>query len=259
MSVNTLKISRDSFVANLSEQGISAVPCRLSEYSVRLSDSYDPKALPGFNEGEFFVQDEASALASAVLLAERGELIVDTCSAPGGKSFLLAVISSDAADIRSFDIHESKLSLIESGAARLGLESLKVGCRDAREPDSTLIGMADRVICDVPCSGLGVIGKKPDLRYKEIENLSALTELQYEILRASSLYLKNGGCLVYSTCTLNPAENEKVIERFLCEHSGFEAEDFSLGEIRSERGLLTFMPHIHATDGFFIAKLRKKQ
>ena len=171
----------------------------------------------------------------------------------------LAIISGDSADIHSFDLHESKLSLIVSGADRLGLKSVRVETRDATEPCEELFGMADAVLCDAPCSGLGVFSKKADLRYKDITALSDLSDLQYKILCESAKYLKAGGRLVYSTCTLRREENEAIIDRFISENPDFEAEDFIVSSLKSERGRITLYPHIHKTDGFFISKLRKKK
>ena len=171
----------------------------------------------------------------------------------------MAILTGGRTEIDSFDIHESKMSLIESGAVRLGLNCITASVRDARVPDPERLGCYGTVLCDAPCSGLGVIAKKPDLRYKDISALSDLPELQYEILSASAGYALAGGALVYSTCTLNDAENRDVVEKFLSENPCFEAEDFTLGELKSEGGMLTLYPHLHNTDGFFIAKLRKNK
>ncbi len=259
LTVNTRKISVSDFIDKLERSGYKATRAKYSPVSVTVFDSFNPKDAHGFDFGEFFVQDEASALCATALGAKIGELIVDVCSAPGGKSFLLAVMADDKADIRSFDIHQSKLSLISSGAERLGLSSVSVTPRDATLPDAALFGKADRVLCDVPCSGLGVLAKKPDLRYKDITALSELSSLQYEILSASSKYLKAGGELVYSTCTVRKEENEEIFEKFLSENDDFERVDFSFGELSSKNGMLTLYPHINGTDGFFISKLRKKK
>ena len=259
LTVNTQKISVELFLEKLLKAGYEAKKSEYSELSVCVSGSCDPREISGFSEGEFFVQDEASALSALTLGAGCGELIIDTCAAPGGKSFALAVISGDRADIHSFDLHESKLSLISSGAERLGLKSVRAEERDATKPQEELFGMADAVLCDAPCSGLGVFSKKADLRYKDITSLSDLSELQYRILSESAKYLKAGGRLVYSTCTLRREENEDIVDRFLAENPDFEAEDFEFSSVRSERGRVTLYPHIHKTDGFFISKLRKKK
>ena len=259
LTVNTLKIGVDDFIKKLRDAGYNATRAEFSDISVRLCGSENPRSLPGFSEGEFFVQDEASLLAATVLLSDGATYIADVCSAPGGKSFAMSVLSGGRAKIDSFDIHESKMSLIEGGAMRLGLSGITAKVRDARYPDADKFGCYGAVLCDAPCSGLGVIAKKPDLRYKDISSLSELPELQYEILAASSKYLAVGGTLVYSTCTLNEKENRGVVDRFLSENPDFSVADFSLGSLKSECGSLTLYPHIHNTDGFFIAKLRKNK
>lgn len=258
LTVNTTKISVSEFVKLLSEREIRVEENRFAPNSIRLSGSVRPESLPGFSEGFFFVQDRASAIACQVLAPKSHQRIVDVCAAPGGKSFGAAVLMENKGEIYSFDIHESKLSLITSGAERLGLKIVYIGQRDATSPDEALFGSFDRVICDAPCSGLGVLGKKPDLRYKDFSVTSGLTSLQLEILTASSKYLKDGGEMIYSTCTLNPAENENIVSAFLEANSEFEAVPFEIGDIKADEGYLTLIPHIHHTDGFFVAKIRRK-
>ena len=255
VTVNEMKISRAALLDKLSAYG--AMPSDYTQNGIKFDVSLPPVSLPGFAEGEFFVQDEASRIAATALDAKAGELVVDVCSAPGGKSIAAAIRVENSGTVYAFDIHESKLSLIEDSLKRLGLSNVKVGARDAREPALELLGKADRVICDVPCSGLGVFAKKPDLRYKSLESIRELPELQYEILCASAQYVKGGGVLVYSTCTLNPDENENITDRFIREHSGFSYESFGVGKLDAEDGKITLLPHKHGTDGFYIAKLRK--
>ncbi|MBQ2793671.1 MAG: 16S rRNA (cytosine(967)-C(5))-methyltransferase RsmB [Clostridia bacterium] len=258
LTVNTLKADREALLSRLCAEGISAAKSPYSQYSLRLFGSYSPTLLHGFTEGEFFVQDASCAVSAEVLSPVSGEEILDLCAAPGGKSFAAAVISRDGAKILSLDLHESKLSLISDGAARLGLRSVSVEQNDATLPRVEFFDKFDRIICDVPCSGLGVLGKKADLRYNAEGAMEHLPQLQYKILSVAAKYLKRGGTLVYSTCTLNPNENESNVRRFLAEESDFSTEDFSVGELRSADGMLTLLPHIHHTDGFFIAKLVKK-
>ena len=257
LTVNTLRTSVESYSQLLTENGFEHRIDPDTGISVRLCSSVNPERLPGFSEGLFLVQDKASLVSSMVINASKGDRIIDVCAAPGGKSFAAAILSGDGADIHSYDIHPSKLSLISDGATRLGLTSLKVAERDATDPDESLLSTADKVICDAPCSGLGVLGKKADLRYKDPSSVSELPELQYSILSASAGYCKVGGELVYSTCTLNPEENENNVSRFLSEHPEFTAVDFSVGTLDSKDGILTLLPHLHATDGFFVAKLRR--
>ena len=254
LSVNPLKISRDAYLAKLREFGIPATP--VSDLSVRLASSMPPRALPGFEDGEFHVQDAASALAVRVLDPRAGERVADVAAAPGGKSFSIAERMGDAGEVFSFDLHENKLSLIRSGAARLGLSSLRVAARDGTDPDPALFGGMDRVLCDLPCSGLGVLAKKPDLRYKSEEGVPELPALQKKILSASARYLKPGGILVYSTCTLRKEENEEVVAAFLRTHPDFSPVPFDAFGERCE-GLYTAFPPKSGTDGFFVAKLCK--
>ena len=258
LTVNTLKISVDELLLSLEKSGYTATRATFSPITVCLPVSVDPKRLPGCSEGHIFVQDEASALAAIALGAAAGDTVIDVCSAPGGKSLVSAILSGDGARIYSFDIHESKLSLINATRERLGITGISASVRDALSPDESLVDCADRVICDVPCSGLGVIAKKPDLRYKDIEE-GDLPALQLSILKSSVRYLRRGGTLVYSTCTLNDAENRDVVAKFLSEEQDIYLEPFTAGTLSAPDGMITLWPHIHGTDGFFIAKLRKKQ
>lgn len=206
----------------------------------------------------YFVQDEASRIAVTVLDAKPGMTVIDTCAAPGGKSLSAALDMKNSGTIYAFDLHENKLGLISSGAARLGIDIIKTAQRDAAFPDSSLIGKADRVICDAPCSGLGVISKKPEIKYKDPSSFLRLPELQYKLLSASAAYCKKGGLLVYSTCTLNRSENEGVAEKFAKEHPDFSPHEFSLKNgIASQNGMYTFMPHRDGCDGFFAAAFVK--
>ncbi len=257
ITVNALKIQRNVYINILKDAGYNAELSSLSELGIKIHESVDPRALTGFCEGLFFVQDTACSTSVGVLAPMAGDLVIDTCSAPGGKSFAAAIMSDDEAKIYSFDLHESKLSLIKDGASRLGLSSITPEVRDALTPDETMMGIADKVICDVPCSGLGVLGKKSDLRYKSAEGFVALPELQYAILKNSAGYVKVGGRLVYSTCTLRSAENCDVVNRFITENEGFRRVDFNVGGISSKDGMLTLLPHKHGTDGFFIALIER--
>ncbi len=258
ITVNLTRTTREELVRELEKQGYEAYPHPSSSMTVRLPGSVNPRRLYGFDEGLFFVQDVACAISAEVLSAAAGDRIIDVCACPGGKSFAAAILAQGDCEVYSFDLHESKLSLIEDGASRLGLDCIRVGVLDATKPREELFRSFDKVICDVPCSGLGVLGKKPDIRHKDNESLQKLPILQYDILEKSSQYLKNGGCILYSTCTLNPSENEGIVEKFLSSHPEFFAEEFTVGENASVDGMMTLLPHINECDGFFIAKLRKK-
>ena len=259
LTVNISRISRDELCARLAKQGIAATPSSISPLSVRIDGSCDPRTLYGFSDGLFFVQDASCSLSALALGTKSGDAVIDVCACPGGKSFAAAILAGEGGSVTSCDLHDSKLSLVVSGAERLGLSSITVLQNDATIPRVEFFGKFDRVICDVPCSGLGVLGKKADLRYNSYETMDRLPELQYSILTASANYLNDGGTLLYSTCTLNPAENGENVIRFLNEHPEFTAADFSVGGICSEGGMLTLVPHIHRTDGFFIAKLEKRK
>ena len=259
LTVNTIKITPAELAARLTDSGYSARVSEISPMTVRIDGSCDPRSLIGFDEGLFFVQDTASAVAAQALSAESGDTVIDVCACPGGKSFASAILAGDGASIYSFDLHESKLSLIESGKERLGLKSISVARQDAIEAREDLLGKADKVICDVPCSGLGVLAKKPDLRYKDIERVDELSALGRKILEESARYLKVGGVLAYSTCTLERRENTDTVSSFLAGHPEYSPVDFSVGDLSGEGGELTLYPHIHGTDGFYIALIKRNK
>lgn len=255
LRINTLKISVDNFISSL-PSGTSAAKSELCEGAV-IIDSGAATDIPGYDEGMFFVQDVTSQTAVKALGAHEGDVVYDVCAAPGGKSFGIAIEMNNKGNVYSFDVHDSKLSLISSGAERLGVGIIDVKERDASlSPKSYEYNAADRVMCDVPCSGLGVLGKKADMRYRDVNTIKELPDLQYKILCQSAKLLKVGGELVYSTCTINPAENEGVIDRFTEEHDGFEFSNFVAdGEIR--KGKYTFYPRRGINDGFFISKVKR--
>ena len=260
LRVNTARITRDLYLALLHKNGIAAEATAYSPFGIRLSQSVDPACLPLYSEGGFFVQDEASQIEAVALGAKKGERIYDACAAPGGKSFSAAIEVGDTGTVTASELHASKLSLIESGARRLGLPHIKALSRDASLPLPEAEREAyDRVIVDAPCSGLGVFGKKPDLRYLSLSRLDELCPIQRDILFSAAEGVKRGGTLVYSTCTLSPKENGEQVAAFLSEHPDFLPVDFAAGALRSENGMLTLLPHKHNTDGFFIAKLQRKR
>lgn len=259
LRVNTQKTSREALLEKLEKSNVSAMPCVHSEFGISLTSSAPISMLPGFDEGEFYVQDEASHICIKALAPKKGEKLLDSCSCPGGKSFSAAIEMENAGELCSFDLHKNKLSLIESGARRLGIDIIKTKEQDGRKYLPEYEEYFDRVLCDVPCSGLGVMAKKPEIRYKDMDAVRALPEIQYAILANCSRYLKRGGILVYSTCTVLKEENEDIISRFLESHENFERVDFSVGELHSKDGMLTLLPQHHGTDGFFIAKLQKRK
>ncbi len=245
LRVNTLKTTRDALLADLRRAGIGAEPTKESPVGIVLPDSVPVSSLTALADGLCFVQDEASQLCVSALGAKKGETVYDLCACPGGKSFGLAMEMENEGFLRSTDLHESKCSLLVSGAERLGIGILHAAASDSSKPDPALFETADRVLCDVPCSGLGVIGKKPDLRHKKKEEADRLPPIQLAILRTGADYLKAGGTLVYSTCTLNPAENRSVVDAFLAADPRFS--------LVSDR---TLFPD-GGTDGFYYAVLHK--
>ena len=247
LRVNTLKLSRDELLKRLLDNGIEAYKSELSECAVKLADStISDKIRELICSGYVYIQDEASILALEAARPMPGEYVLDVCSCPGGKSFTAAIMMNNQGRVRSFDIHKSKLSLVDSGAKRLGITIIDTTERDARVYDESLVHIADLVICDVPCSGLGVIAKKPELRYKSAADIVRLYDIQYDILENCSNYVKPGGRLAYSTCTINRDENSGVTERFLKAHPEYTCS--------YEKQLL---PHIDGTDGFYICILHR--
>ncbi|AVQ97472.1 16S rRNA (cytosine(967)-C(5))-methyltransferase RsmB [Ethanoligenens harbinense] len=251
--VNTLRTTPDALRAELAEAGIEAAPDASVPDALLLSHSADLRTLPAFTEGCFFVQDIASQMACAALDPQPGETVYDLCAAPGGKSFTLALHMRGQGMVRAFDLHAHRVRLIEEGAGWLGLSGIvQASVRDATGGEP--LPPADRVLCDVPCSGLGVIRRKPEIRYKNPKIFDGLPDLQYHILCDGAANLKPGGVLVYSTCALNPAENEAVVRRFLDGHAGFEPVPFP----SAPAGNATLFPQADGTDGFFIAKLLRR-
>ena len=257
LTVNTVKTTAEELRLALLEKGIETTSSVSPTHSIRIPKSVNPEHLPGFAEGHFFVQDGACVISALALDPKGGDKVIDVCSCPGGKSFITAILMGGEGEIHSFDLHESKLSLIAEGAERLGIDIIDIDCVDATEPREDLFGKADKVICDAPCSGLGVLGKKPDLRYKTEESVSELPGLQLSILKESAKYLRVGGELLYSTCTLRREENEEVVEKFLECNPEFTKTDFNVENISSVDGMMTLAPHVHNTDGFFMAKLKR--
>ncbi|MBR5496760.1 MAG: 16S rRNA (cytosine(967)-C(5))-methyltransferase RsmB [Clostridia bacterium] len=225
-------------------------------YSVK--NTGDITALPDFRNGLFHVQDLSSQICCKVLDAKKGETVIDICSAPGGKSMTIAEMMENEGRVISCDIYEHKLRLISDTAKRLGIDIIETKLRDGTD-ETNILPEADRILCDVPCSGFGVTGKKPEIRYKDEKEVASLPELGLEILEKSSRYLKKGGRLVYSTCTLLPEENIDVCKAFLANNKDFVSVciDDSIKGFRDGE-TLTVLPHIYDCDGFFVAAFEKK-
>lgn len=243
--VNNIKSNRDE-VKNFLES--------YDKFEVEKSDIVDrtlyvkgPSVLntKEFKDGLFTVQDEASTMAALALDAKPGDFVIDVCAAPGGKTTAIAECMNNEGKILALDYYENKLGLIEKACDRLGITIVETKANDAKKTIQDLVGKADRVLADVPCSGLGVIRRKPEIRYKDNSDLEELIDRQRKILIASAMYLKRGGTLVYSTCTINPDENERQIKNFLDKY-----QDFTKIEEHQ------YTP-LDGTDGFYIAKIRR--
>ena len=246
LRVNTLHLTRDACLQALCDAGYEATRTAESPVGVHLTGA--PMAeLPGFEAGDFFVQDEASQLCVEALDAHAGMTVLDACACPGSKSFGAAIDMENRGRVISCDLHANKLSLVQSGAERLGISILETEARDARNTNADWIGCADRVLCDVPCSGFGVFAKKPELRYKDPEKSAALPDIQLAITESACQYVKPNGLLVYSTCTILPRENEENVARFLSKHS-----EFSLLRER------TLYPDTDGSDGFYFAVMQRR-
>lgn len=216
--------------------------------------------LAAFEQGLLYVQDAAARLAVEAAGLEPDMRVLDCCAAPGGKSFAAAIAMQNRGSITSCDIHPHKLQLIERGAARLGISILQTRLQDASKPVPEWENAMDAVLADVPCSGLGVIRKKPDIRYKSLAQIEHLPEIQLAILRQQAHYVKPGGVLLYSTCTILKRENENVVQAFLRDEPQFFAETvhFPQNSGIPDGAMTTLLPCTHGTDGFFICKLRRK-
>ncbi len=244
LRVNTTKITVEDLILRLNESGIKAEQGE-AEDSVIIEKGMDISANPLYKEGLFYAQDYASQKAVSVLNPKPNSRVLDLCAAPGGKSFTIACLMENKGEIISCDLYEKRVGLIASSAKRLGLDIIKPTVNDAVVFNPKL-GEFDFVLCDVPCSGLGVIRRKPELKYKTDCDFKELSDIQYKILCNAVKYLKNGGKLLYSTCTLRSVENEKLVIRF-------EKEYNELSKVYEH----TFMPHTDNTDGFYCALFEK--
>ena len=259
IQVNTLKITMDDLKAKLEEEHVTAESHRWLENCLVLSNTGALEQLPSFKEGLFYVQDPAARLSVMCAKIPENSRVLDCCAAPGGKSFATAIAMKGTGSITSCDVYEHKAQLIANGAERLGIANLTARHLDATVRNPEWVGQMDAVICDVPCSGYGIIRKKPDIRYKNLAEMAKLPQLQKWILWNVADYVRPGGILLYSTCTLTFGENEGMVETFLKEHSDFVLEPLELPAPfpKNESGMQALVPGQFDTDGFFIAKLRR--
>ena len=261
VQVNALRISAEELAERLNREHVCARPHEWMPDCLVLSGTGSLEQLPAFREGLFYVQDPAAKLSVLCAgLPETGGNALDCCAAPGGKSFAAAIAMGGKGSIVSCDIYPHKTALIENGAARLGLTNITARQQDASQVVPEWVGAMDTVIADVPCSGLGIIRKKPDIRYKNLKELEDLPALQLKILETQASYVRPGGTLLYSTCTVLKRENEDVVSAFLAVHGEFTTEPLPLPGVfsKNETGMLTLIPGEYDTDGFFICRLRRK-
>jgi 16S rRNA (cytosine967-C5)-methyltransferase len=258
IQANTLRKSGQEVAEALTAEGVEVKQHEVVPDCMNLLQTGNIEKLKAFRQGWFWVQDAASMLAVTALNPKPGDSVLDICSAPGGKSFAAAVLSGGKARITSLDISERKLKLVQDGAERMGMD-IRVGKSDATVFVPEYAGSYDRIICDVPCSGLGIIRKKPDIRYAGKERADRLPELQFRILSNASKYLKPGGLLLYSTCTWREQENRGVVKQFLGNNRDFELAGFELPPPlgRIDSGMVTLWPQKFHFDGFFICLMRK--
>ena len=256
IQTNTLRTTTRELTEKLEAEGVQVTPHGWMRDALILSGTGDLEKLAAFQEGLFYVQDCAAKLSVLCAKIPQNARVLDCCAAPGGKSFAAAM--AGAGSITACDIHEHKTALIQKGAERLGI-SLEVHLQDGGAFHPLWENAFDVVIADVPCSGYGIIRKKPDIRYKDPDSMLELPGLQKKILSNQSRYVKPGGVLLYSTCTLLKRENEDIVKEFLRENPNFSTEPLELPDNfpKNKTGMLTLVPGEYDTDGFFICRLRR--
>ena len=259
IQVNPLKTTMESLTEELRQPGVEVRPHAWVPDCLELSGTGDLTALPAFQEGKFLVQDPAARLVSLISGIRPDQKVLDVCAAPGGKSLSAAFAMAGQGSIVSCDLHENKLKRIQESAGRLGVNIITTQAADGRVFRPEWDSAFDVVLVDAPCSGLGIIRKKPDTRYKKADDLFTLSVIQSAILDNAARYVRPGGTLVYSTCTILPEENEQVTRAFLAEHTDFTLAPFELPRpVGKTDGSLTLWPQRHDTDGFYICRMTRR-
>jgi 16S rRNA (cytosine967-C5)-methyltransferase len=263
LRANTLRTTRDGLLRLFGENGFPAVPCTHSPHGILMERRYQIPSLPGYREGLFVVQDEASQMASLLLDPQPGERVLDCCAAPGGKATHLAQLMENRGELVATDISRAKLPLIREAAQRLGIGCLAVVSADLHRPETLPAGDFDRILLDAPCSGLGVIRRNPEAKWRLTQDdILRLAAAQKAMCANVATMLKKGGILVYSTCSTSMDENELVVQDFLSRHPDYVLEDLNglfpdNRELFTTDGMFRAWPHRHGMDGFFAARLRR--
>ncbi|WP_338045079.1 16S rRNA (cytosine(967)-C(5))-methyltransferase RsmB [Oryzomonas rubra] len=263
LRANTLRTTRDELLRLFTESGVSAVPCCHSPHGIQVEGRHQIPTLPGYREGLFCVQDEASQMVALFLAPQPGERVLDCCAAPGGKATHLAQLLANRGELLATDISRTKLPVIREAAQRLGIDCLAVATVDLHRPETFPTGGFDRVLLDAPCSGLGVIRRNPEAKWRLTpDDIQRLAAAQKAMCANAATMVKNGGILVYSTCSTSREENEQVVQDFLSRHPDYVLEDLNglfpdHRELFTAEGMFRAWPHRHNMDGFFAARLRK--
>ena len=258
LRTNTLKITRDELIKKLEKQNIKAEKVNVVEEAIKVEHLKDIENNNLYKEGLFIVQDVSSMLVGKVMNPKENSLVLDVCSAPGGKTTHMATLMNNTGQVVSRDIYDHKLKLIKAASKRLGLTNVDVEEFDGMKLDRESIAKFDYVLADVPCSGLGIIRRKPEIKYKEKEEFRQLPPIQKKILENASKYVKVGGTLIYSTCTIQDSENIDVVNEFLQKNKNFELvpiKEVNVDLENQEKGYMKIYPNVHNMDGFFISKL----
>lgn len=263
--VNTKRADADSLKVELAHEGVDAKTCKYASNCLSTKGLQQIPLMNSHRNGKFIIQDEGAMLSVEILGVEKNQRILDMCAAPGGKSTHMAQITGDGGQVVARDVHEHKLALIEENAERMGLSNILIQCKDAIIPpeEGEKCGY-DRVLLDAPCSGLGILRRKPDIKYHLTkEKFHALVQMQKVMIRNGFDALKPGGVFVYTTCTVNPRENAQVVDYLLRERSDAQLDTAGipehLGHLVGEDGYIQLWPQIHGTDGFFMARIVKKE
>ena len=258
LRTNTLKITRDELIEKLEKQNIKASKVNVVEEAIKVEHLKDIENNKLYKEGLFTVQDVSSMLVGKVMNPKENSLVLDVCSAPGGKTTHMATLMNNTGKVISRDIYDHKLKLIKASTKRLGLTNVDVQEFDGMKLDRESIAKFDYVLADVPCSGLGIIRRKPEIKYKEKEDFRELPPIQKKILENAAKYVKVGGTLIYSTCTIQDSENIDVVNEFLQKNKNFELvpiKEVNVDLENQEKGYMKIYPNVHNMDGFFISKL----